>query len=204
MRLKNRNFLTFNRMPKRRLRLLDIGLAIGIIGLSGLIAMQLNSFSAIKLAGRAQIVDGDTLRIDGQRIRLWGLDAPELGQSCQAGGRTYRCGLEAQKFLETIIRGRDISCGGRDYDRYGRLLAVCHLGKTDINGAAVSAGWAVSYGGYHGEERAARENARGIWAGRFDWPKEWRDTGGIPPGNRRGFIAGLGRGLRRLFGVAND
>jgi endonuclease YncB( thermonuclease family) len=133
--------------------------------------------AAIK--GRASIIDGDTLDIGGQRIRLHGIDAPESGQSCRDGtGRDYRCGQRATLALSDKIGGQIISCERRDIDRYNRIVAVCRLAGEDLNGWLVSEGWAVAYrrysGDYIGAEETAKSANRGVWAGTFTAPDEWR------------------------------
>lgn len=203
MRLKSRRFADLRR-PARREVFPDIGIAAGILALVFLIAAHMDNFGNLELGGRAEFIDGDTLRLSGQRIRLVGLDAPEIGQLCKLGQQSYPCGRKALYFLKHLAGGKTVACRGRDYDRYGRLLAVCHVGKLDLNARMVSAGWAVSYGGYHAEEREAREATRGLWAGQFEWPAEWRATAGMPPGRQRGFFAGIQRAMHRLFGVSDD
>jgi endonuclease YncB( thermonuclease family) len=204
MRLKYRDFRRSRRAMTRKQRVLDLAIAAGILLLTGIIALRLNDPAKIRLSGNAYVIDGDTLKLDRQRIRLKGLDAPELHQECDIGGRRYSCGDRARRFLDDLVSGHEIDCSGQEYDRYGRLLAVCRVGGNDLNALMVANGWAVSYGGYHSEERAAREGGLGIWAGQFDWPGDWRENGGIPPESKRGLFQGFSRGLPRLFGIADD
>ena len=85
------------------------------------------------VSGRARVVDGDTLEIGGTRIRLFGIDAPERGQSCQVGGELWICGGLARVRLEERISGRTVVCEEKDRDRYGRIVAVCRAGGEDLN-----------------------------------------------------------------------
>jgi endonuclease YncB( thermonuclease family) len=131
-------------------------------------------------AGSARILDGDTIDIAGQRIRQWGIDAPESQQSCQGKDRrTYECGRDAAAVLAELTRGRQVQCRARDRDRYQRIVAVCSTEAGEINASMVRRGWAVDYtqysgGRYHTEEAAAKAEGLGLWSGRFDLPWDWR------------------------------
>ena len=82
------------------------------------------------LNGKATILDGDTIEISGERIRLAGIDAPESKQPCiDSKNRPYRCGKFVAHELRKKIGGADIRCVGEARGRYGRLLAVCYLGE---------------------------------------------------------------------------
>ena len=120
--------------------------------------------------GRAEVVDGDTLRIGTERIRLHAMDAPERGQRCEpVVGRPADCGALASRALENFVAGRTVTCTGRNRDRYGRLVAVCRAGGTDLGGWMVAQGLAVAYRrfglDYVAAEAAARAAGRGFWAG---------------------------------------
>ena len=124
------------------------------------------------------MVDGDTLEIGGTRIRLFGIDAPERGQSCQAGGELWICGGLAKLRLQDRISGRRVVCEERDRDRYGRIVAVCRAGGEDLNAWMVSEGWALAYRRYseaYVDEEARAKSARaGVWRGEFVPPWDWR------------------------------
>jgi endonuclease YncB( thermonuclease family) len=127
------------------------------------------------LTGRARIVDGDTLRFGEDRVRLDGIDAPERNQTCKnAAGKRWNCGAEATDGLVALAGGRTITCAPSGHDRYRRIVAVCKAGNTDLGAAQVKAGLAVADGDYLAEEISARAGGRGIWAGRFERPADWR------------------------------
>ncbi|MDH2327702.1 thermonuclease family protein [Cereibacter sp. SYSU M97828] len=131
-----------------------------------------------EVAGTASVIDGDTLDIHGTRIRLHGIDAPEGQQTCGARGRTWRCGQQAALALSDRIGRRPVTCRQRDTDRYGRVVATCHQGDTNLNAWMVRQGWAVAYRQYGrdyiADEDAAKAAGRGIWAGPFMMPWDWR------------------------------
>ena len=120
------------------------------------------------ITGSVRVIDGDTIGIGQLRVRLEGIDAPEVGQTCQAkGGATWPCGSAAATALEKLIAGNPVRCDRRGLDKYGRTLAVCFARGRDINADMVRQGlaWAfVKYSSsYVKEEAAARAEQRGIW-----------------------------------------
>ena len=130
------------------------------------------------VTGTAQVIDGDTIVIAGEHIRLQGIDAPETDQTCTAYGPQWSCGRSAADWLKDYLRGRKVECVGHARDRYGRLLAVCmHTGGEDINDGLVREGWALDYRKYSTGYLAAAEAKRqgaGVWRGGFVLPWQWR------------------------------
>jgi endonuclease YncB( thermonuclease family) len=134
-------------------------------------------------AGAVRVVDGDSLEVEGRRVRLLGIDAPELSQSCEGPAEeAIPCGRLAREALLRLVRGS--GAGGtlrcREYgeDRFGRVLAVCTLaGGEEVNRALVREGWALNRNdgpGYAREQREAEAARRGIHAWRFQHPADWR------------------------------
>ncbi|MDE0035809.1 MAG: thermonuclease family protein [Deltaproteobacteria bacterium] len=132
------------------------------------------------LSGLALAIDGDTLELDGVRVRLHGVDAPEYDQPCRSGGRRWPCGREARRALAARIHGRRVACEVRDRDSYGRVVATCSVARQDINAWMVANGWALAYRRYSraylAEESRARVAKRGVWRGDFVAPWKWREA----------------------------
>ena len=141
-----------------------------------------STLAAETIVGNPVILDGDTVhfgRLD-ERVRLEGMDAPEAQQRClDAAGKRYSCGQSAREALKGFIGSRPVRCKGSQRGRYGRLIAVCFdADGTDLNEWLVSQGWALAYRRYSKryipQEETARKERRGIWAGRFTKPWQWR------------------------------
>ncbi len=149
-------------------------LIAGLIGFALLIWLQEAKFSDI-LVGRAQIIDGDSVTINRERVRLLGIDAPEGKQFCTLNGKRWACGRAATKALRTLVNGRELKCEGQGYDKHSRMLGVCYVAGTELNRWMVVKGWAVSFGGaYEADEIIARRNKVGIWQSQFEMPHVWR------------------------------
>jgi endonuclease YncB( thermonuclease family) len=121
-----------------------------------------------------------TAALAGEQIRLFGIDAPEGRQVCRDGaGRPYRCGRVAARALAAATAGRMVACTRLERDRYDRQVALCAADGRDLGEAMVRAGLAVelpeySQGRYTAAEHDARAARRGLWAGTFERPAEWR------------------------------
>ena len=128
------------------------------------------------------MIDGDTIDIHGQRIRLHAIDAIESRQRCKrANGTEWRCGRDAAFALSDHIGRAPVICEVTDFDRYGRFVAICYLRGEDLNAWMVRKGWAVAYRRYGtdyvAEEGIARKHRAGIWASSFEMPWDWRRSG---------------------------
>jgi endonuclease YncB( thermonuclease family) len=132
-----------------------------------------------RISGRAEITDGDSLEIGSTRVRLYGVDAVEGRQSCKRDdGRDWACGNEAARKLRSLIGDRTVTCTRRDIDDYGRSVAVCRSGAVDLSAEMARSGFATAYRRYSNdyvdEENEARAARRGIWAGEFTPPEDYR------------------------------
>lgn len=141
-------------------------------------AMFAPNLAAQDVSGSAGASDGDTLSLTGISVRLHGIDAPELAQSCTRDGAPWACGREAADRLAGLVAGKNVRCEQRDIDDYGRIVATCRAGGIDLAAAMVDAGLAITLPhfttAYVPNEARAREQRRGIWAGTFERPGDYR------------------------------
>lgn len=133
------------------------------------------------IEGRASVIDGDTIEIGGERIRLNGVDAPESWQRCTKAGKEYRCGKEAAVALdEWLAASRPTRCEFVERDRYKRFVGICFRADgASVADWLVRNGWALDWPRYSdGEFAEAQEEARGakrgVWRGAFEQPCEAR------------------------------
>ena len=133
-----------------------------------------------EISGPVRVGDGDSIDIGSTRIRFHGIDAVELAQHCKdGGGNDYACGEEAKRTLESLIGSKTVRCDERHgVDQYGRVTAVCSADGVDLNAAMVDSGFAVAYRqhslAYVPNEERAKAAKKGVWAGSFEMPSEYR------------------------------
>jgi endonuclease YncB( thermonuclease family) len=136
-------------------------------------------------AGIATVVDGDTIRVDGVAVRLAVIDAPERGQTCDGGGRSWPCGAAATAALERLVAGRVVTCTPNGRRSYNRVVAMCRAGGIDLSLAMAEQGlarvlprfvaeWPDRGAALVAAEAAARAAGRGIWSGTAAMPAGWR------------------------------
>jgi endonuclease YncB( thermonuclease family) len=134
--------------------------------------------------GVIRVIDADTLDIGGERVRLYGLDAPEIGQPCELAGQVIDCGTWVAGLVRAEFEGQRARCTTRDIDRFGRQVATCDVAGRDMGAVIVSAGWAVAYRRfsdlYDLDEKAAAVAGRGVWAARFETPEAYRAADQTP------------------------
>ena len=125
-----------------------------------------------------KIIDGDTIHINGEKIRFSGIDTPELKQTCINNKKIIFCGLEAKNLLAKIIDNRDVNCISEGKDQYKRTLAECFVGDLSISSYLVREGYAFAYRKYSEkfvkDEEFAKENNKGMWSMSFEYPWEYR------------------------------
>ena len=135
------------------------------------------------IVGPAHAADGDSLVINDTRIRLYGIDAPELDQQCQRNGVNWACGAEAKQALQDMVADRPVTCLPHSTDKHGRVVAICSDQYGEINVAMVELGWATAYSfhtdRYEAAQASAKAARKGIWDGQFTNPRDYRVTYGI-------------------------
>jgi endonuclease YncB( thermonuclease family) len=149
------------------------------IGLLLAVAVVSSGVARVPMIGVASVIDGDTIEIHGQRIRLFGIDAPESSQHCvRPSGERWSCGQRGSFALSNRIGRGTVICHPRDLDRYGRVVAICFQGDDDLSRWMVLNGWAVAFRRYSldyvADEDVARQSHINIWSGDFDMPRVWR------------------------------
>ena len=126
---------------------------------------------AESIKGNAIIIDGDTIHIGNSKVRLYGIDAPEINQTCTINKIIWECGFESSQALENIISAKEVRCEIVDIDRYKRYVAKCFVKNIYLNQYMVQNGWAVAYRYYSEDfiknEEIAKKNKAGIWQGKF-------------------------------------
>lgn len=127
-----------------------------------LLVLALGSVGPSALAQRAEVIDGDTIRLNGVTWRLFGIDAPEKQQACPDG---WWAGQEAHRALGRIVWTRKVECEEVTKDRYGRTVGICKADGADIGSSMVRGGWAWAF--YRYSYRYIIE----------DWLAWWDDLG---------------------------
>ena len=139
-------------------------------------------FSGAAMAGAdgaIHVIDGDTLRVGGVKIRLHGIDAPELDQTCRTEhGQAWACGRWVKEIVTDRLEGKVARCEALGTDRYGRMIATCTVDGRNINAVIVEDGLAFAYrkysARYTGNERRARKRGAGLWAMQVQSPEQFR------------------------------
>ena len=127
-----------------------------------------------------KIVDGDTIHLNGEKIRFTGIDTPELKQTCLKEGVKNLCGATAKQILIDKIANNNIECISEGKDQYKRTLAECFVNNESLSSYLVRNGYAFAYRRYSKkfipDEDYARINKIGIWSMEFDYPWDYRKS----------------------------
>lgn len=145
-------------------------------------AISLNPSHAFDVSGAAVVVDGDTIVIGLQIIRLHGIDTPETGQRCAlSDGKSWPCGKAALEHTKKLIVGKTVTCSGNAFDEYERLIASCSTSDgSDINLELVEKGLAWAFvkfsDDYVVQEGIARNKGIGVWQHQTEAPWVFREA----------------------------
>ena len=137
-------------------------------------------FFNVSFADNLKIVDGDTIVLNGEKIRFSGIDTPELKQTCMKGEQKVFCGMFAKMLLIKKIGNETPKCISEGKDAYKRTLAECFINGESLSGFLVRSCYAFAYRKYSKkfikEEEFAKENKLGMWSMEFEYPWDFRKT----------------------------
>ena len=125
-----------------------------------------------------RVVDGDTIHLNGKKIRFTGIDTPELKQTCINQGIIDPCGVTAKEILIDKISDNEVECVSEGKDQYKRTLAECFVNNESLSSYLVRSGYAFAYRKYSrkfiSDEDYAKSNKIGMWSMKFDYPWDYR------------------------------
>lgn len=155
--------------------------ALGVVALALALGTTPAGAQQAEIVGRPRVIDVDTLDFSGRIVRLFGIDGPELDQTCRKDGLAWSCGTEARWAALNRISPHWVTCVEKARNPDGSVRAVCYLagvGQHDLNAWLVSEGWALADRAaapdYGAAEERARSARKGLWRGEFIAPWEWR------------------------------
>ena len=129
-------------------------------------------------SNKLTVIDGDTIKLDGEKIRFSGIDTPEINQTCIKNNEIINCGIQAKELLIEIIGNNKINCIKEEKDQYKRILAECFVNNLSLSSYLVKSGYAFAYRKYSKkfieDEDFARLNNLGMWSMHFQYPWDWR------------------------------
>ena len=150
-----------------------------------LMPLDLHAADISVARGAAVVIDASHLEIAGRRFKLYGIDAPDIDETCNdAQGKEYPCGVDARQALADLVKGGSVSCLPRGPNENDETLGVCSIGTSDLAQAMIDAGWAIAdrtrtlY--YEKAEEEARVKKQGLWQGQFIPPGDWRVGERVP------------------------
>jgi len=125
-----------------------------------------------------KVIDGDTIHLNGEKIRFSGIDTPELKQTCSIDKKINFCGIEAKKLLIKKIENNEVKCIPEGKDQYKRILAECFVNNESLSSFLVKQGYAFAYRKYSKkfikDEEYAKINKLGMWSMKFEYPWDYR------------------------------
>ena len=125
-----------------------------------------------------KITDGDTITINGEKIRFSGIDTPEIKQACVKDGAKNLCGIKAKEILADKIANNKVNCLSEGKDQYKRTLAECFVNDESLSSYLVRSGYAFAYRKYSNkfikDEDYARMKKIGMWSMEFEYPWDYR------------------------------
>ena len=129
-------------------------------------------------SNKVKVVDGDTIHLNGQKIRFSGIDTPEINQVCYKNDEVIKCGILAKELLISMIGNNKVKCVNEDVDRYKRILAECFVNNQSLSKFLVREGFAFAYRQYSTQfiedEDYAKKNKKGMWSMTFEYPWDYR------------------------------
>lgn len=148
--------------------------------------------AAVQIVGQARVIDGDTIEVAGQTIRLAVVDTPEAGQSCDVNGKPVACGAAASFRLENMLAGREVRCDHRGAISHGRAVADCHVDGTSVTLTLLAEGigkidsrylheWPDRAAGWERAQDNAAAARLGLWQGHAMAPRVYRTASGDVP-----------------------
>jgi len=157
----------------------NLAIVATVCCLSSLAQAQTESLPYDEAEGVVQVLEGDLLTVGGMVVRLYGIDAPEMGQRCEAAsGHPFDCGEASRLFLEMLIGPRSVTCTLFATLEDQRRSGSCYSGSQDLAMVQVERGWAFSERGisnrYEKSESKAQKRRAGLWSGRAQRPWVWR------------------------------
>ncbi len=167
-----------------------------------LVVALLASPAFADFSGVVRVIDGDTIEVGQVTVRLHGIDAPEVDQTCEtAAGQPFACGVFVSERVHSRYDGEFANCTAVTTDRYGRSVAKCTVNGRDMGEDIVLEGWAEAYRRYSMDydlaEKSAQVRGVGLWAGSMQSPAEYRATRGDVAQDRscaiKGNISNSGR-----------
>ena len=137
-------------------------------------------FSNPSLANNLKVIDGDTIVLNGEKIRFSGIDTPELKQTCLKDNEKVGCGMLAKKLLVKKIGNNTPICIGKKKDFYKRTLAECFVNGESLSKFLVRSGYAFAYRKYSTkfieDENYAKTKKLGMWSMTFQYPWDFRKS----------------------------